>query len=182
MFGQIPEHHGIQSSWQRINNCYRSVPIWDNLLLISAASAKNLPLCNFLSFHTSCALHYRIHLVTVLHCKFSNVLCCPYMRNLQFNTNEHICETDRLTDIANRLAVAYTQVEEWRGGEKDSESGVSRCKLLYAGWISNKVLLCRTGNFIQYPGINRMEMNMKKNIYIYITDSFCYIAEINTTL
>ena len=53
------------------------------------------------------------------------------MRNLQFNTNEHICETDRLTDIANRLAVAYTQVEEWRGREKDSESGVSRCKLLY---------------------------------------------------
>ena len=77
------------------------------------------------------------------------------MRNLQFSTNAHICETDRLTDIANRPVAAYTQVEERTGGEKDSESGISRCKLLYTGWVSNKVLLCRTGNFIQYPVIKQ---------------------------
>jgi len=47
------------------------------------------------------------------------------MRNLQFNTNEHICETDRLTDIANRLAVAYTQVEEWRGRERILSPGLA---------------------------------------------------------
>ena len=32
--------------------------------------------------------------------------------------------------------------------------GVSRCKLLYTGWINNKVLLYSTGNYIQYPGIS----------------------------
>ena len=31
---------------------------------------------------------------------------------------------------------------------------VSRCKLLYIGWINNKVLLYSTGNYIQYPVIN----------------------------
>ena len=36
----------------------------------------------------------------------------------------------------------------------DWESGVSRGKLLYTGWINNKVLLYSTGNYIQYPVIN----------------------------
>jgi len=31
---------------------------------------------------------------------------------------------------------------------------VNRCKPLYLGWISNKVLLSSTGNYIQYPVIN----------------------------
>ena len=47
------------------------------------------------------------------------------------------------------------------------EFGISRCKLVYTGWINNKVLLYSTGNHIQYPMII-MEKNMKKNIYIYI--------------
>ena len=34
------------------------------------------------------------------------------------------------------------------------EFGISRCKLIYRGWISNKILLCSTGNYIQYPVIN----------------------------
>ena len=36
----------------------------------------------------------------------------------------------------------------------DGEVGVSRYKLLSIGWINNKVLLCSTGNYIQYPVIN----------------------------
>ena len=32
--------------------------------------------------------------------------------------------------------------------------GVSSCKLLHLEWINNKVLLYRTGNYIQYPVIN----------------------------
>ena len=40
------------------------------------------------------------------------------------------------------------------GGEMDWEFGTSRCKLLYTGWIKNKVLLYSTGNYIQYPVIN----------------------------
>ena len=40
------------------------------------------------------------------------------------------------------------------GGGKDWELGISRYKLLYIGWINNKVLLYSTGNCIQYPVIN----------------------------
>ena len=53
----------------------------------------------------------------------------------------------------------------WEG--KDWEFGVSRCKLLYIGWINNKVLLYSTGNYIQYPVISH---NGKENgkQYIYV--------------
>ena len=37
------------------------------------------------------------------------------------------------------------------GGGKDWELGISRCKLLYIEWIGQKVLLYRTGSYIQYP-------------------------------
>ena len=40
----------------------------------------------------------------------------------------------------------------WGGTEW--EARVSRCKLLYIGWINNKVLLYSTGNSIQYHLIN----------------------------
>ena len=36
----------------------------------------------------------------------------------------------------------------------DWEFSINRCKLLYIGRINNKVLLCSTGNHIQYPVIN----------------------------
>ena len=63
------------------------------------------------------------------------------------------------------------------------EVGVSRCKLLYMEWINNKVLLYSTENYIQYPMINHNGKEYKKkNAYIFITKSFCYTSEINTTL
>ena len=71
------------------------------------------------------------------------------------------------------------------------EVGVSRCKLLYIGWINNKVLLYSTEKYIQYPMINHNGKEYKKEciyIYIYIymyiciTESLCCTAEINTTL
>ena len=37
-----------------------------------------------------------------------------------------------------------------QAGRKDRESGVSRCKVLHIGWISNKVLFYSTGNYINY--------------------------------
>ena len=51
--------------------------------------------------------------------------------------------------------------------------GGYRCKLLYMGWISNKVLLHSTGNYIQYPVINHNGKEYKKKcmyvcVYIYI--------------
>ena len=44
-----------------------------------------------------------------------------------------------------------------RGGSrrwKNWEFVINKCKLLYIGWINNKVLLYNTGNHIQYPMIN----------------------------
>ena len=73
--------------------------------------------------------------------------------------------------------------EEGGGGGKDWEFGISRCKLLYIGWINNKVLLYSTGNYIQYPVINHNGKDYEKEyIYICITESLCCTAEINTTL
>ena len=34
------------------------------------------------------------------------------------------------------------------------EFGINRCKLLYVGWINNKVLLYNTASYIQSPGGN----------------------------
>ena len=84
-------------------------------------------------------------------------------------------------DIENRLVVAKG---EGVGGEMEREVGVSRCKLLYTGWISNKVLLYSTENYIQYPVINHNGKEHKRRMYINIctTESLCYAAEINTTL
>ena len=58
---------------------------------------------------------------------------------------------NRLTDIDNRLVVAKG---EGFGGGMEWEVGISRCKLLYTGWINKKILLYSTGNYIQYPVIN----------------------------
>ena len=49
----------------------------------------------------------------------------------------------------------------------DWESGISRCKLLYVGWINYKVLLYSAGNYIQYPVINHNGKEYEKE-YIYI--------------
>ena len=57
---------------------------------------------------------------------------------------------------------------EWARGGLDWEFGVNKYKLLYIGWINNKILLYSTENSIQYPVINHNEKNMKKNIYTYI--------------
>ena len=54
-------------------------------------------------------------------------------------------------NIENKLVVAK---EEEVGRRMEWEVGVSRCKLLYTGWINHKVLLYSTENYIQYPGIN----------------------------
>ena len=42
------------------------------------------------------------------------------------------------------------------------ESGVSRCKLVYIGWINNKDPLYSTGNYIQYLVINHNGKEYKK--------------------
>ena len=57
--------------------------------------------------------------------------------------------------------------EEGSEGGKDWEFAVSRCKLLYTGWINNKVLLYSTGNYIQHPVINRNGKEyVRKGMYV----------------
>ena len=63
----------------------------------------------------------------------------------------------------NRLGVA-----KGLGGGKDWVFGASRCRLLYIGWINNKVLLYSTGNYIQSLGMNPNGKEYGKSIYIYI--------------
>ena len=99
------------------------------------------------------------------------------MWNLKYDTNELIYETETDSDIENRLVVAKGEGGE---GGKDSEFGISRCKLLYIGWINNKVLPYSTGNYIPYPAINHTGKEHKKE-YICISESLCCTAEINTT-
>ena len=73
------------------------------------------------------------------------------MWNLKHDTNEHICKIETDSDIESSLVVA--EEEGYRGG-MEWEVGVSRCKLLYTEWISNKVLLYSTGRYSQYSMIN----------------------------
>ena len=96
------------------------------------------------------------------------------MWNLKYDTNELIYETE--TDL-------WLPRGRRGGGRKDWEFGISRCKLLYIEWINNKVLLYSTGNDIQYPVINHNGKEyIETNVYIYVTESLCCTAEINTTL
>ena len=53
-------------------------------------------------------------------------------------------------------------------GGKDWEFGMSRHKLLYTGWINNKVLLFSTGNYIQYPVKNHNRKEYLKRMCIYV--------------
>ena len=44
---------------------------------------------------------------------------------------------------------------------------ISRCKLLYTGWINNQVLLYSTGTYTQYPVINHNGKEYEKE-YLYV--------------
>ena len=85
-----------------------------------------------------------------------------YIWHLKYDTKEPVYKTETLTDTENRLVMAKEE-GGWEG--MDWESGVSRCKLQYIGWINHQVLLYSTGNYIQYPGINIMENNIYVCVY-----------------
>ena len=80
------------------------------------------------------------------------------------------------THIENRLVVAKGEGGRRR---KNWKSRISRCKLLYIGWINNKVLLYSTGNYIQQPMINHNGKAHKKEC---ISESLCCTVETGTTL
>ena len=51
-----------------------------------------------------------------------------------------------------------------QGGGETGEGwiGISGCKLLHIEWITNKVFLYSTGNYIQYPVTNHTGNEYKK--------------------
>ena len=58
--------------------------------------------------------------------------------------------------------------EEKGGRGKRREVGICRCKLVYTGWRSNKVLLYSQGKYNQYPVINHNEKVYEEEcIYMY---------------
>ena len=60
---------------------------------------------------------------------------------------------------------------DYQGGGGDGgawEFGISRCKLVYIGWINNKVLLYSAGNCIQYPVINHDRKQYEKQTHFAI--------------
>ena len=81
-----------------------------------------------------------------------------YMWNLKYDT-KNLSMKQKQTHKENRFG---TDKGEEEVGEINWEFGISRCKLI------NKILLYNTGNYSQYPVINYMEKNMKKNVCIYI--------------
>ena len=64
---------------------------------------------------------------------------------------------------------------EGERSEKDWEFGVSKCKLLHLDWISNEVLLCSTGNYIQPPRLDDDGKYYLKKECTYMTMSLCCI-------
>ena len=99
-----------------------------------------------------------------------------YTWNVKYVTNEN---RNRLTDMGNR-PVVVKGVTGWRGQKAgrgmDWAFGVTRCKLLHLEWINNKVLLYITGNYIQFPVINR---NGKEYKYVY---NFCIAQYCKSTI
>ena len=69
-----------------------------------------------------------------------------------------------------REQICSCQEERRMGGRKNWEFGISRGKLLYIGWINNKVLpTASTGNYIQYPVVNHRIMDrILKRVYIHV--------------
>ena len=96
-----------------------------------------------------------------------------------------LCTTPQTAAPQAPRSLGFSRQEHWSGLPFPSpEFGISRCKLLYIRWANNKPRPYSTGNDIQYLLINDIEKDMEKNIYIYVcmTESLCYTAEINRTL
>ena len=84
-----------------------------------------------------------------------------YMWNIKYDTSELIYETDRNTDIENRLWLPRgRRARKGRSGSFE----LACANYAYIEWIKSKSLLYSTGNYIQYLREAIMEKNMKKNL------------------
>lgn len=66
------------------------------------------------------------------------------------------------------------------------EFGIGRCKLLHLGWINNNHKTTRSYYISQRTIANLLDKSQWeitfKRIYMCITESLCYTADIGTTL
>ena len=86
--------------------------------------------------------------VTEVRKRKTNTICHHLYAESKYGPNEHIRETE--TD--SRAKRTDLGLPRGRGeGGKDGEFGISRCTLVYKGWMYNKDLLYRKGNCSQYP-------------------------------
>ena len=81
------------------------------------------------------------------------------MRNLKFDINQHIYKTKRDSRIQ-RTDLRLPRGRRDREGTQ-CEFGISRGTLFYIGLLNNKVLLCSTGNCIQYLVTNHKGVKME---------------------
>ena len=100
------------------------------------------------------------------------------MWNVKYDTDELLLNRNRLTDIESKHVVVMS---EGRVGDRWIGSLGLADANYYIEWINIKILLCTTGNYIQYPVINHDGREYEKEcIYICITESLCCTVEINT--
>ena len=69
-------------------------------------------------------------------------------------------------------------------GGMDWEIGTDMCTVLYIGYITNKSLLCSTGNSTQYSVVAYMgkESLKKVDMCMCVADLLCCIPETNAAL
>ena len=88
-----------------------------------------------------------------------------YMWNLKYDTNSSAKQKQTHTQITKLWLPRRTG----DGGVMYQKFGISRCKLLYIGWINNKVLLYNIENHIQYPVINQNGKKYEKEcVYVCV--------------
>ena len=85
-----------------------------------------------------------------------------YLESKIWHKWTYLQNKNRFTNIENRLCLKRGRE---CGGRMDWDLWVSRCKLLCIQWINSKVLLYRTGNYIEYPVIN---LNGKEPLKEYV--------------
>ena len=88
------------------------------------------------------------------------------MWNLKCNRNELTYQTETDSQTQRRVLGLPRSREFWEALDWAFET--SRCKLLCREWTNNKVLLYRTGNYIQYPVANQYGKEYEKNIYMCV--------------
>ena len=76
----------------------------------------------------------------------------------------NLCTGKEIMDLENRFVVAKGEGE---GSRMDWEFWVNRCKLLPLEWMSNEILLCNTGNYVESLMMEQDNVR-KRNVYMYV--------------